>query len=821
MKSRIAYLTGIVLVVSVAVLTMTTFKNKSYAAVNNDVVGDIADGTSFKFSFKNTYSHYHIKNNFRRSASGTKVLVNANNKNQKVLVYCAEQGVTLGSSYTRKRYGLNSSSVPIKDNVKNKLSIMMNYAYPYITLGELKTMLKGSNGLGSEYEEYEFDKLNVQETITAVQAAIWNIMKNTNKFEYDREIGSSDDSSLKKFAKCTDYYEGKILTSEEEEWYKKSGCDKNGDFYKNVFQKNSSGVKNRVNALINWYTNTLLSKVTSVDTDKYSIKNKTFNVEENGTLTLNVEISTNASSYSIIFKDLTGKTLLETDNRNGNNFVISNLPADIKEVSAVITSNSPKKNVYYYKGSGQDFIGVDNSKYTTTLSISNDGTGKIIIYKVKDSSNNVEVRYDLDNVDKSLCGSGCMSGADFILYASNKTYIKNVFVTSNEPTVIDNLPIGVYYLKEEQPPLGYDYYDYNTNNVDKDGYIKISISDSKTEVLPVGSSGSIASVIVNNEPTKIIIKKVDKNDHSKILDDAEFFIEDIDESLYEDFVTSSQQKDGYVVEGLPIGSYYLEEVKNPLNYFATHTKYKFTVGKYTSAEDMDADAIEVKAVNNVITIENIPGIVISKTDFTTGGCVAGAKLVVRDKDNKVVNEWISSCENGKDTQQISLDPGTYTLTEDLTPKGYATAETITFTVDANGKVDKSLEMKDAPINVCINKVTKGTNEPLEGAEFEIYDANGKLYDRFKTTKQEYCLQYMPIGKYTIKEVKAPNGYQIITELKVIEVKDTSQKQIFTIENEIEVPKTDLNASKVIALIATVFAIFGLGLVSYYGYRKQN
>ena len=80
---------------------------------------------------------------------------------------------------------------------------------------------------------------------------------------------------------------------------------------------------------------------------------------------------------------------------------------------------------------------------------------------------------------------------------------------------------------------------------------------------------------------------------------------------------------------------------------------------------------------------------------------------------------------------------------------------------------------------------------------------------------------MPIGKYTIKETAAPKGYQLIEEVKTIEVKDTSETQVFEIENEVIVPRTSLNASKVLTMISLVFIIFGVGAVGYYVYAQKN
>lgn len=811
MMKKLYYVLPIV-VFAFTFMLLSSFDNKSLAATDTAIANYIADGTKFNFGFKNSYAHYHIANNFRRSASGTKVLKSGNNK---VVVYCGEQGVSLGSSYSRTRYSLSSSKVSLSQTAKNKLTKMMPYAYPYITLGELKTILKDTNlGFDSDtYSKYNFDKLNVQETLTAVQASIWNIMKNTTKFKYDKKIGNSDDSSLKKFDTCAEYYSGKILTSEEEEWYRESGCQKGGNFYKNVFSlNNDSYVDERVNTLINWYTSTLITKLDNqpATAENISVKNKNYSV--NGqTLTLNVTLDTNISEYTVIFKDVNGNKLLETDNSNGNSFVINNIPLNAKEIVAEIASKKLSKNVYYYKGSGQDFIGVDNSRFTKTLSITNDGEGKIIIYKVANYNQNVTVDYSKTDVDNSICGENCLPNADFLLYDENKTHVLQSIQSSNQAVVISNLAIGTYYLYEEQPPVGYDGYDYNTGVVDSEGFIKIVINEN-----------GVASVIVNNNKNKICISKVDKNDQTKILDGAEIFIEDIDETLIESFTTSSQQG-SYCIEGtIPSGTYYLVEEKSPANYLKSYEKYRFTFGKNVEeveVEDVETQKLEV--VNNTVVITNTPGVGVTKTDLTTGACLAGAELVVTDENGDEVDKWISECEDGKETHVLTLEPGNYTLTESQAPLGYATVESIDFTINADGTSTKGLHMQDDPIEVCILKVADGVEGGLEGAEFDMYDSNGNLYEKFTTTKECTELHYVPVGDYYLKETKAPLGYKLHEEEIKITVKDTEEQQVFEISNELEAPQTALNYSNYYLIIASIFMIFGLGLVGYYGYKKQN
>ena len=824
-------------------LSITVFKIfKDSYAWNSDLppAKTIANGTKYNMIRKNIYSWHLITHNFNRfsstNASGTKLIQSSDGKNQAV-VYCAREGATLSSSSTRRRYILSNSNVKKSSAVKKTLNKVMPYMYPYITLGELKAALKDKKiGIGSNYSKYSFNSLTAQEATTAAQAALWNIIDGTTGYhQYRGTI-----SSFSGFSSCSDYYNGKVITSEEQAWYKKSGCSSSGNFYKYVYNHSkTSTTEGRIETLIKWYDTTLVGtkeKLLKIS-NEFELKDAKVTVADDNTLTVVVTFDTNIDKYTITFKDANGKKL--SYKKSGNKFTFTGLPENTKKIKASVTSSTTTQanNIYWYIADyGQDFIGLEKTYFSDTLTIKiNKQVGDLVIYKVGDSDNtNVTVSkastYAIDGTkcitkNGSTVGSkisDCLSGAKFILYEEdenkNKVEVDKTELDYKDESTFTfrNLDPGTYYLKETQPALGYDFYKYGVGDVDKDGYIKIVIEAGKT-----------VSVVANNTSTGICFIKVDEDDPTKVLTGASFEIQDIDGTVVETFDINGEKA---CVNNLQVGTYYIQETKTPLGYSKSNAKYKFTIGNVKPSENIeDEGEWPTLDISGIVTkIFNKRGVTaITKSDATTGACVEGAKLTVKDLEGNIAKDvngkeatWISECGSGAE-HKVSLAPGTYTLTEEIAPSGYATAETIQFTVQEDGTVKEAVDMKDGPINVCIQKIGKDSSDVLEGAEFEIYKEDGTLYDKFTSGSMATCFPYMPVGTYTLKETKAPNGYKIINETTKLIVKDTAEKQLFEIKNEVNAPKTSIGYSQTAVIIASIFMMFGLGLVGYYGYKKQS
>ncbi|OXC24764.1 thioester-forming surface-anchored protein [Lactobacillus crispatus] len=76
--------------------------------------------------------------------------------------------------------------------------------------------------------------------------------------------------------------------------------------------------------------------------------------------------------------------------------------------------------------------------------------------------------------------------------------------------------------------------------------------------------------------------------------------------------------------------------------------------------------------------------------------------------------------------------------------------------------DNSTTQSDHTANVTINKIASDTQKQLAGAHLQILDKNGKVVQDF-TTNGEASVFNLPKGEYTIKEVSAPEGYDVANQ----------------------------------------------------------
>lgn len=295
------------------------------------------------------------------------------------------------------------------------------------------------------------------------------------------------------------------------------------------------------------------------------------------------------------------------------------------------------------------------------------------------------------------------------------------------------------------------------------------------------------SITMNNKATiHIRVLKSDKSNSNKYVNGAKYGIYNDKGKLLEELITDTVQVGDITYEGFaisndtyPFGNYYLQEIEAPAGYLIDDTKYEFIV----NADNLDKYQGSGPSYKyNHITIktsDNPTSAYVTKTDITGSEELSGAKLVLK-KGDEVIDTWTSSTEPHK---IYGLVFGTeYTLSETISPDGYATTESITFTYSEDGQI---VQMKDDITKYqFVKKDNKGNI--LSGATLQLSDEDTKdVVAEWTTSDTPYTVSKLTVGKtYRLKELSAPSPRYKLADDITFTVKDTSEIQAITMVDEI-------------------------------------
>ena len=407
--------------------------------------------------------------------------------------------------------------------------------------------------------------------------------------------------------------------------------------------------------------------------------------------------------------------------------------------------------------------------------------------EVMDKSAGYEFTYEVGGIE----------GAEFAVYARetiytpdgqtddegnrivkyNKDDLVGELVTDSEgKAVLNNLPIGKYYLAEEKAgqncildPEKKDFeikYDGQETAVD---YVTMGLTNERQHIsVEVVKKDSVTGEAIEGVVFGLYAEEDIKNAAGEVIVAKD--------SMIESGTTDSAGRLTFQAD-LPHGLYYVKEVENKPGYLPNDEVYHLDAS-YT---DPTLEVIELSC-----EIENQPTVTeFTKTDLTGGQEVEGAKLQILDKDGNVVEEWVS----GKEPHTVyALAPGEYILHEEQAPteQGYVRAEDVPFTVEETGEVQK-VEMKDDHTKVSISKTDITDGKEIQGAKLQILDKDGKVIEEW-TSGEEHLIEYLPTGEYTLHEEAAVDGYVVANDVT------------FTVQETGEIQKVEMKDERVMGVL---------------------
>lgn len=438
--------------------------------------------------------------------------------------------------------------------------------------------------------------------------------------------------------------------------------------------------------------------------------------------------------------------------------------------------------------------------------------GKIILKKTD------KVTADpLENVEYELTAKeDIISAIDGSVLFNKGNIVSKGITNAKGQIVIDDLFMGHYELKETLTNEGYvlseevhDIVFEQTDLTTKEYSINIDV----TNIAPSGEIHLVKTDKDSEELLSGVIYQLTAQEDIYSLDGRNTLIykagDTVSKDISEDGYYMTNELGEINIGGLPLGKYQLKEITPLEGYYTDKTEYDIDL-----SYDHSDKVIYTKTLNVTNTKSTVE---ISKVDATSSKELAGAHLSLYDKDNNLIEEWISTDEPHI-IRGLKINEE-YRLHEDLAPLGYTTASDITFTVtdDTATKVT----MKDEITKIDISKVDATTSEEIEGAKLTLTDKEtGEVIDSWISAKEPHRITGLAVGKtYILHEELAPQGYLIANDVEFT-VLDSGEVQKVVMKDELAPVIVQTGDSSRVELYA-ILAVLSLGTAVLYIHLKKK
>ncbi|WP_142950554.1 SpaA isopeptide-forming pilin-related protein [Bacillus wiedmannii] len=465
-----------------------------------------------------------------------------------------------------------------------------------------------------------------------------------------------------------------------------------------------------------------------------------------------------------------GNLQIKKVDENDENIVLKDAKFDVidKDNNVVATVTTNEKGIaevkdlpfgdYFVKeiSAPEGYIKVD-----TPVKVTIDNTN-IIEFVMKNTKKVENGQFKLLKKDSE--SGQLLPGAKFDVIDKDGNVVETIITDGKGEALSKQLPVGTYTLKEVEAPKGYEL----TSSL-----VHVDVAANKTVTVDV-----LNKKIVEKATGQFEIVKVDAEDKAKVLSDAEF-------EVYKDgkkVETLRTDKTGKVTsKKLEPGTYTLKETKAPQGYTLLKEEIEIVV---------EANKVIQVQVENA---KELGSLQVIKKDTESGKVLEGAEFRLKNENGQVVGETKTTNKDGV-VKFENLVPGKYTLEETKAPEGYKAVEvTVEVNVVANEVVKQEVMNEKVTGQFEIVKVDANDKaKVLSGAEFTVYK-DGKKVAELKTDESGKVMSpKLPLGEYTVKETKAPEGYKL-----------SNKEWKVTIQNEKEVVKVEAENERILGSLQII------------------
>ena len=490
---------------------------------------------------------------------------------------------------------------------------------------------------------------------------------------------------------------------------------------------------------------------------------------------------------------------------------------EIKAPEGYVQNNEPKDVELTYAGQEIAVLDTVNASFVNDYQSVEISLSKVMendeLFGIGNNNEYLSVRFGLFAAEDIQAADGTVIPADGL--------ISEISLDENMTAVIaEKIPFGKYYVQEIATD---EHYVLNGEK-----YL-VTFEYMGQEVTTV----SIDCGQFVNELKRGKVEGIKVNESDEPLENALFGLFAVDTAEFTSenaYMTAVSDENGYFeFDEIPYGEYIVREIEAPTGYILSGESYPVTVCE-------DGETITIRTVNKPITVE------VSKVDVY-GEELIGADMQLENADGEIIDEWISDGTNHIVTE---LPAGDYTLKEIAAPDGYVIATDIEFEVFADGtikirNVDSTAISEDGnPLIVMVDDTTKvkiskrdiTTDKELPGATLQIIDEDGNVVEEWVSADEAHLVEGKLIAgkEYTLREIIAPDGYEIANEIKFTVNEDGSVTEVVMYDELtpdletpptviIDIPHTGVSAdnSAELYLVATaVIMVFGMVI-----YKKND
>ena len=357
--------------------------------------------------------------------------------------------------------------------------------------------------------------------------------------------------------------------------------------------------------------------------------------------------------------------------------------------------------------------------------------------------------------------------ADGTLRASNGEVVADIITDKDGNAATEPLYLGKYIVREKKAPYGY----------------VLNSEAKEVELTYAGQEVSITDAVnstFNNDYQGVKISLAKFMEHDELFDIGEkdeykniifglYAAEDITaadgtvipENGFIALVSLGEDMTATIAEKLPFSKYYVQEIATDEHYMLNGEKY--LVNFEYMGQEMTTVNIDCGTFINELKHGSVSGKKVNEHGDPLENALFG--LFSADETEFTAENAYLTDESDEDGnfRFTDIPYGEYIVKEIAAPTGYILSdEQYPVVIAEDGDVvEITAENKD--ITVSISKVDLYGNE-LTGASMQLIDENCDIVDEWTSDGENHIITNIPAGGYILKEVAAPDGYIIATDI---------------------------------------------------------